>query len=151
MIHCNQVLHCNYFEILCRKLIYAQLSRIVSNKIYTLFHLASFFVKKSPNWKVSVFSAPATIYAKQIDSYRVIDFKWCFLQTIQLAILPLFCSYWWNERPCHVTWSCWRLGGNLSLSSLALMFLSQSLTLFHLSERSICVFLLLHFFFISWS
>ena len=58
-VHCNSVLHCNYLKVLCRKLIYAHLSRIVSNKILRVFSPGKFLQKKSATWKVFVFSAPA--------------------------------------------------------------------------------------------
>ena len=47
-IHCNSVLHCNcnYLKIICRKLIFAHLSRIVSNKILRVFFTWNFFAKK---------------------------------------------------------------------------------------------------------
>ena len=60
-IHCNSVLHCNcnYLKIICRKLIFAHLSRIVSNKIWRVFSHGIFLQKKSATWKVFVFSTPA--------------------------------------------------------------------------------------------
>ena len=46
-VHCDSVLHCNYLKVLCRKLIYAHLSRIVSNKILRVFFHLESFCKKS--------------------------------------------------------------------------------------------------------
>ena len=45
------------YKTLCRKLFYAHLSRIVSNKILRVFSPGKFLQKKSATWKVFVFSA----------------------------------------------------------------------------------------------